>query len=266
MNKLAKTTSLNDGQNLLSSLQEARQLGRKQLAVLVDPDKAKLGQFKRLLKLAERGGIDYFLVGGSLLLNDQTERCIRAIREACSTPILLFPGSPLQITSSADGILLLSLISGRNPELLIGQHVQAAPYLRASGLEIIPTGYILIDGGVATTTAYISNTQPIPAEKTEVTVCTALAGTMLGLQVLYLEAGSGALHPVAEKTIQAVNEAVDIPIIVGGGIRSAQQAQTAWEAGADLIVVGTALEKEPQLLQDLSLVARKVETALQSQG
>lgn len=153
--------------------------------------------------------------------------------------------------------MLLSLISGRNPDLLIGQHVVAAPYLRQSGLEVISTGYMLIDGGAPTSVGYISNTNPIPADKTDIAVCTALAGEMLGLKVLYLEAGSGAQTPVSEAMISAVRQAVQLPLIVGGGIRTPERARASLMAGADILVVGNGVERDPALLPAIAAVVKE---------
>lgn len=226
--------------------------GQKQMAVLVDPDKVIPQQFRHLLDRAQRAQVDYIFIGGSLLIKDQIRACIQKIREHTSIPTVLFPGSPLQIYSEADAILLLSLISGRNPELLIGQHVVAAPYLKKSGLEVISTGYLLIDGGKPTTASYMSNTLPIPADKPDIAMCTAMAGEMLGHKLIYLDGGSGAFEPVPKEVIKMVREAVSLPLIVGGGIRSAKLAHQAAHAGADLIVVGNVLEKEPALLEEMS--------------
>ena len=179
---------------------------------------------------------------------------IATIRAHTNTPVILFPGNSLHIEPSADGILLLSLISGRNPEFLIGQHVIAAPLLKKSGLEILPTGYMLVDSGTQTTVSYISGTMPLPYNKPSVAACTAMAGEMLGLQLIYLDAGSGARWPVSAAMIRAVREAVDLPIIVGGGINTPERAAAALEAGADLIVVGNSLETNPELLPELVAV------------
>ncbi|MEM9025002.1 MAG: geranylgeranylglyceryl/heptaprenylglyceryl phosphate synthase, partial [Bacteroidota bacterium] len=151
----------------------------------------------------------------------------------------------------ADAILLLSLISGRNAELLIGHHVVAAPYLKASGLEVLPTGYILVDGGRPTTASYMSHTTPVPSDKKDVAACTALAGEMLGLRMIYLDAGSGALQPVPPAMIRAVQAQVQVPVIVGGGVTNAEQARQAYEAGADVLVVGTAAEKDVQVIREI---------------
>ena len=228
--------------------------GKPSLAVLIDPDKQQPNDLLPLIKLSEQCGVSYFFVGGSLLTETQFEDTIHYIKGHSTLPIIIFPGSGTQVSSKADGILLLSMISGRNPELLIGQHVLAAPRLKSSGIDILPTGYILIDGGKPTTVSYISNTNPIPADKPDIAAVTAMAGEMLGLKLMYLDAGSGAQNPVSSETISAVKNAVDSPIIVGGGIKSPEAALTAIEAGADVLVVGNVLEKSPDLLLDISRV------------
>ena len=171
------------------------------------------------------------------------DEIISSLKKECEIPIVLFPGNHSQISNKADGILFLSLISGRNPEYLIGQHVNAAPVLAKSKLEVIPTGYMLIENGKATSVEYISQTKPIPRNKTDIALATAMAGEMLGLKMIYLEAGSGAKHPVPVKMIKSLAATLKIPIIVGGGIRSKKQMQKAFKAGADIVVVGTAIEK-----------------------
>ena len=221
---------------------------RKRLAVLIDPDKHSDESLAALVGIADTSKADCFLVGGSLLVRDRQERTIAAIRSLSRIPVLLFPGSDLQLSPNADGILLLSLISGRNPDLLIGRHVVAAPYLKASGLEVIPVGYMLIGTGTATTVAYMSNTLPIPAEKADIAACTAMAGEMLGLRALYLEAGSGAQHPVPQALISKVRAATALPLIVGGGITTPEQARNAYEAGAGMVVVGNAAERDPSVI------------------
>lgn len=238
--------------SIYTALLDAKSNGKKQLAVLIDPDKIRLQQLPLLLDLAKEASIDYFFVGGSLLFHDQLGECLEKIRAHSTTPAVLFPGTPLQLHKSADALLLLSLISGRNPELLIGHHVLAAPYLKASGIETIATGYMLIDGGKPTSVTYISNTVPIPAEKTEIAVCTALAGEMLGLKLIYLDAGSGAQTPVKPEMIQQVSQAISLPLIVGGGLRSPEQVHVALRAGADLVVIGSALETNPHLLLEIA--------------
>lgn len=221
---------------------------RKKLAVLIDPDKPSDAQILSMVEKANAADVDFFFVGGSLLVTDSLDHCIRLIKEHSKIPVLIFPGNSLQISKYCDGFLLLSLISGRNPEMLIGRHVIAAPYLKLYGNEIIPTGYMLIDSGKATSVTYMSNTTPIPHDKDDIAVCTALAGEMLGLKLIYLEAGSGAAMPVSSSMISKVRQMVGLPLIVGGGIRTPEMAAEAAKAGADVIVIGTAFEKEPELL------------------
>lgn len=235
-----------------STLLAAKAAGKKQLAVLVDPDKADDRQLDVVINTAISAKVDYFLLGGSLIMSGRLHHCLKRIEQGCTIPRLLFPGNALQVDAAADGILLLSLISGRNPEFLIGQHVVAAPYLRDSGLEIIPTSYLLIDGGVPTSVSYMSNTTPIPADKVDIVQCTAMAGEMLGHRLTYLDAGSGARRPVPADTIRAVSESTEVPLVVGGGIRTPEAARRASQAGADLVVVGTAIESDPLLLIEMA--------------
>ncbi len=226
--------------------------GQKRFVVLLDPDKLRLSNMNKVLQSSIEAGVDYFFIGGSLIVSDMLDTILATIKEATNIPTILFPGNSYQLSYKADAILFLSLISGRNPELLIGNHVLAAPYLKLSPLEILPTGYILIDGGVRTTVSYISNTQPIPADKPDIAACTAMAGEMLGMKLMYLDAGSGAKYSVPGDIITAVNQVTDIPLIVGGGIRSAEAAQKVAQAGADVIVVGNAIEKNPELIAEIA--------------
>ena len=235
-----------------SALKSAKRTGKKQFAVLIDPDKVNLKTIRQLTDLAVRSQVDYFFIGGSLVVNNSTDSCIEAIQKYCDIPTVLFPGHPVQLSFQADAILFLSLISGRNPDLLIGQHVIAAPLLKKSSLEVLPTGYILIDGGAPTSVTYMSNTTPIPYNKPGIAVCTALAGEMLGLQLIYMDAGSGASRPIAPSMIREVSKSLSIPLIVGGGIRCGEDAYKAVAAGAEVIVVGNAIEKDPILLQEIS--------------
>lgn len=247
---------------ILHMLRERRANGRKSLAILLDTDKLT-DEVRRnyVLQLLKTSKVDVILVGGSLLVETQFHECLASIRQNTAAPIVLFPGSPSQVSSEADAILLLSLISGRNADLLIGQHVVAAPKLKQSGLEIIPTGYMLVDGGEQTTASYISQTLPLPWHKPEIAAVTAMAGEMLGLQCMYLDGGSGARKPVSTDMIAAVRQAVDTPLIVGGGIRHEAQAKAAFEAGADMVVVGTAFEEEPELLYAFAHTRDSFETA-----
>lgn len=239
-----------------TKLRHNLQDGRKAFAVLLDPDKVELSSFPFMLAESMRYGVDFFFVGGSLITRYASDEIIAAIRRYTNIPAILFPGNSLHIEPSADAILLLSLISGRNPELLIGQHVIAAPLLKKSNLEILPTGYMLIESGRATTVSYISNTTPIPHDKPSVAACTAMAGELLGLQIMYLDAGSGAQKPVSAEMIAAVRKSVDAPIIVGGGINTIQKAQAALEAGADVIVVGNGIEQNPDLLPEIAQMVK----------
>jgi phosphoglycerol geranylgeranyltransferase len=226
---------------------------RTKLAVLIDPDNQSEKSLSELSDQINNCKVDVVLVGGSLLLDHHFEKTLSLLRTYTHIPIVLFPGNNYQVSSQADAILLLSLISGRNPEYLIGQHVVAAPLLRESGLELIPTGYMLIDGGRVSTTSYMTQTVPIPYDKPDIAVATAMAGEMLGLQTIYLEAGSGAKNAISIEMLQAVKSNISIPIITGGGIRTPELAEALAEAGASMIVVGNVLEKQPELLIEISL-------------
>ena len=239
--------------NLLNTLREKHKQGKKSIAVLIDPDKVDdISRLHHLINLASENCVDYFFVGGSLITTTNLSEVVRHIKNNVNLPVILFPGNSMQIEPGADAILFLSLISGRNPELLIGQHVAAAPIIRNTKLEVIPTGYILINSGKTTSVAYISNTIPIPEDKYSLAACTAMAGEMLGLQTIYLDAGSGAEREISAKMIATVRRAVNIPLIIGGGINSSRKAMSALEAGADMIVIGNALEKDPDLLIEIS--------------
>ncbi len=223
----------------------------------MDPDEySHVEELDGVIDAINDSAVDIILVGGSLIANDLFEPTVAYLKATCSKPVIIFPGNGLQISSKADGILLLSLISGRNPDFLIGQHVLAAPKLKRAKIEIIPTGYMLIDGGNTTAAAYMSNTMPIPADKKEIAVCTAIAGSQLGMDTIYLDGGSGAKAPVPADMITAVAKSIDIPVIVGGGIRRLEDAQRAWNAGANMVVIGTAIERNPELLHSFSTIAR----------
>ncbi len=228
---------------------------------MVDPDKVSADYIEKIFT-NKNIDIDYVLVGGSILLEGTIDNTIKTVRNYTSLPIFLFPGSHSQLSPLADGILLLSLISGRNAELLIGQHVYSSYALAQSKISILPTGYILIDGGITTTVQYMSNTQPIPAHKPELAAATALAGVQLGLQHIYLEAGSGAHHPVPISVISSVRRVVDVPIWVGGGINSPEKAASALNAGADILVIGTAAEKNIGILSSITEIVRKTNNNL----
>jgi len=209
---------------------------------ILDPDRLTPPQAAEAAAKMENAGADALLIGTSLMLGATFEETVQRIKERTDIPLVIFPGSSSQISRHADAILLPSLISGRNPEFLIGQHVQAAWLLKQSGLETIPLGYMLVESGTTTSVEFMSRTRPIPRAKPEIAVAHALAGQLLGLKMLFLEAGSGALKPVPDAMIAAVKRHVDVPLVVGGGIREPEVAAQKVAAGADLIVVGGALE------------------------
>lgn len=244
---------------ILHQIKALKAAGKKGFAVLVDPDKIAPDSLTELANRINTAGIDFVLVGGSLLMNESIKEIVPALRQQLRVPLILFPGNLLQISQGADAILFLSLISGRNPDLLIGNHVIAAPLLKQSGMEVLPTGYMLIDSGRPTSVNYMSNTLPIPYDKPEIAACTAMAGEMLGLQLLYMDGGSGAEKSISTEMISAVAGAVEIPLIVGGGIRTKKQAEAALKAGADIIVVGNAFEADqnsPLMMDIPALIAQ----------
>lgn len=215
---------------------------QKMLSILIDPDKSDAGLIKKICKEVEGGDVDFFMVGSSLLVKNNLEATIETLKKHSDKKVILFPGNTMQIHEKADAILFLSLISGRNAEMLIGQHVIAAPQLRKTHLEIIPTGYMLIESGKLTSVNYMSSTLPIPYDKNDIAVSTAMAGEMLGLKMIYMDAGSGAEKHVPLAMIEQVKKNISVPLIVGGGIRSAILANEIYSAGADVIVIGNALE------------------------
>ncbi len=235
-----------------------KQAKRKCFAVLIDPDKVNPKQIDELVNLGEEARVDYFFLGGSLVISNHLDECVKHIKAQTDIPIILFPGSPSQLSRYADAILYLSLISGRNPELLIGQHVISAPAVKQSGIEIMPTGYMVIDGGAPTTVSYISNAAPIPADKNEIAMCTAMAGEMLGMKLIYMDAGSGARKPITEAMIEKVASVIEAPLIVGGGITHPEKAYLNCKAGADVIVVGNAIEKDLGLIREISAAVHSV--------
>lgn len=223
----------------------------KKIAWLCDPDKLSDEKLIYTARCAQNAGVDMILTGGSLLQFNGLNHCIETIKSVCSLPVVLFPGNCMQISPLADAILFLSLISGRNADLLIGQHVNVAYQLLQSNMEIIPTGYMLIDSGMPTSVSYISNTSPIPRDKTDIAVSTALAGKLLGLQAIYLEAGSGAALTVPFKCIKDVKDTTGMPVIVGGGITNGKIAKSILLNGADMIVIGNAVEENPDCLYEI---------------
>ncbi len=245
-------------QFIYDSLLVKKKKGQRSFAVLIDPDNVNGDKIDELTELALSAGVDYLLVGGSLVISNHLDEVVQHIRRNCDIPIILFPGTPAGVSRYADGLLYLSLISGRNPELLIGQHVISAPVVRNSGLEIISTGYMVIDGGAPTTVSYISNATPIPADKNEIALCTAMAGEMLGMKLIYMDAGSGARHPIREEMISRVAASIEIPLVIGGGIRDPEKAYRNCKAGADIIVVGNAIEKDATLIREMAAAVHSV--------
>lgn len=239
-------------QAIFNTIINNKKLGKKSFAVLIDPDKVDKESLQKIINLSMGAEVDYFFVGGSLVISTHLDECIQQLKSSSNIPVVLFPGSPSQVSKYADALLYLSLISGRNPELLIGQHVLSAPFVKQSGLEIIPTGYMVVDGGAPTTVSYISNAAPLPSDKTDIAMCTAMAGEMLGMKLIYMDAGSGAKIPITEKMINRVSANVEAPIIVGGGIVTTEKAIANCKAGADIIVVGNAFEKNPELIKEIS--------------
>ena len=244
--------------NIYQSLVDRKRHSKKSFAVLIDPDKVNDNSVEELIQLSLDAQVDYFLVGGSLVISSYLDECVQLIKRSCNIPVILFPGSPSQVSKYADALLYLSLISGRNPELLIGQHVVSATVVKKSGLEIMPTGYMVIDGGAPTTVSYISNASPLPSDKNEIAMCTAMAGEMLGMKLIYMDAGSGAKKAISESMIQKVSSCIDVPLIIGGGITTAEKAYLNCKAGADVIVVGNAIEKDASLIKEIAAAIHSV--------
>lgn len=234
-------------QNILS----AKKQGKKLLAILLDPDKMNLDRLSESLAQLRISKVDFIFVGGSTVREGVTQELVKRLKQETPIPVILFPGHYSQITSHADAILFLSLISGRNPEYLISQQVKAAPLIRSTGLEVIPTGYILIDGGKETAVQKISETRPLRSKDVLEITDTACAGMYMGKKIIYLEAGSGALKPVHESVVRAVRDHIDIPLIVGGGIRTEEELAQAYQSGADLVVIGTAFEENNKILNKI---------------
>lgn len=245
-------------QGIYDSLVVKKKQGKKSFVVLIDPDKVNASILDELIGISQAAKVDYFFAGGSLVISNRLDEVVQHLKAHCSIPVILFPGSPNQVSKYADALLYLSLISGRNAELLIGQHVVSAPFVRQSGLEIMSTGYMVIDGGAPTTVSYISNASPIPADKNEIAMCTAMAGEMLGMKLIYMDCGSGAKRPVTESMIESVANKIEVPLIIGGGITEPEKAYRNCKAGADVIVVGNAIEKDASLIREMAAAIHSV--------
>ena len=243
----------NSNYNIYSEILAAKVENRKLLAVLLDPDKIDLNTFEAIIEKIQSSAVTHIFIGGSSMHNSQIDQIIALSRKSLSLPIILFPGDPCQISEKADAILFLCLISGRNPDFLIGHQVEAISKLENSGLEIISTGYLLIDGGKQTAVETVSNTQPMDISNPNLIVHTAQAGVLIGNKLIYLEAGSGANSFVPETIVSNVSRNIPIPLIVGGGIKSHQDIFKIYQAGADLIVIGTAFEDNPNFFDGLIL-------------
>ncbi|MBX3256341.1 MAG: geranylgeranylglyceryl/heptaprenylglyceryl phosphate synthase [Chitinophagaceae bacterium] len=244
------------------SIADKKKAGKKMFAVLIDPDKVDNRKIEELVALTTEAQVDYLLVGGSLVISNHLDEVVIGIKKLSNIPVILFPGTPSQVSRYADALLYLSLISGRNPELLIGQHVISAPAVKQSGLELMSTGYMVIDGGAPTTVSYISNATPIPSNKNEIAMCTAMAGEMLGMKLIYMDAGSGAEKAITESMIHSVSKVIDVPLVIGGGINTPEKAYLNCKAGADVIVVGNAIEKDTSLIREISAAIHSVPVLL----
>ena len=238
--------------NIYNNIVKNQKTKKKSFALLIDPDKQDKQQLLSIIEKAKKAKTDYFFVGGSLLTHDSLELCVSTLKDNSNIPVILFPGNAMQVNNKADGILFLSLISGRNADMLIGKQVITAPILKNSSLEVLSTGYMLIDSGKPTTVSYMSNTTPIPADKHTIAACTAMAGEMLGLKLIFMDGGSGAKSPISEQMIISVRNSINVPLIVGGGISSGKKAIENCKAGADIIVVGNAIEKDKDLINEIA--------------
>ncbi|GGD22472.1 phosphoglycerol geranylgeranyltransferase [Hyunsoonleella pacifica] len=237
--------------NVYQNILKAKEKGEQLFAVLIDPDKFELKNTGGFIEKVNNSIATHIFVGGSVVDADATEALVHKVKKFTNLPIVLFPGDVTQITNSANALLFLSLLSGRNADYLIGKHVEAVSKLRETTLEVIPTGYILIDGGVKTAVSRVTQTEAISRENLQTIVDTVKAGQLLGMQLMYLEAGSGASYPISKEIIERVKKEAKIPLIVGGGIKTKTQLEDAFAAGADLVVVGTAFEEDESFFDKL---------------
>lgn len=234
-------------QNIITSISNSEKL----LAVLIDPDKMKREHVSNFIAKVNKSIATHIFVGGSEVDEDLTEILVLEIKKHTDLPVVLFPGDVIQITGKADGILFLSLISGRNPDYLIGKHVDAVSRLKHTNLDVLPTGYILIENGKQTSVERVSQTKPLKRGNISSIINTAKAGELLGMKLIYLEAGSGATHAIEPEIIKKVKEELSIPLIVGGGIRSSLQLESVYNTGADMVVIGTAFEEDESFFNEI---------------
>lgn len=228
--------------NIYNQILQSKANNEKLLAILLDPDKIDLNTINKLIEKISQSPATHIFIGGSLVENNIIDELIIKIKQKCTLPVVLFPGNPSQISDQADAILFLSLISGRNPDFLIEHQVKAVPILKQTNLEVISTGYVLIESGTETAVERVSKTKPLDRKNHEYVLQTAQAGELLGNKLIYLEAGSGAIQAVPIEIITLVAENIQIPLLVGGGIVDLQGIQKAYDSGADLVVIGTAFE------------------------
>lgn len=243
---------MHKNKNIYQSILNNTNNGVKMFGVLIDPDKQNVRELLEIVTICNNSDVDFFLVGGSIITNGDMKKTTRLIKENSTKPIIIFPGNPDQITQYADAIFFLSLISGRNPEFLIGHQVTAAPLIKKTGLEVIPTAYLLVDCGTTTTAIYVSDTNPIPHNNAEIAANTALAGEYLGLNLTYIDGGSGAKKCISKSMISKTKAAKNGPLIIGGGIRTSQAAEEIYKAGADIIIVGNGAEENRKLISEIA--------------
>ncbi len=233
-----------------TQLKNLQKNGQKEIAILIDPD--ELGErTPTIISTALQNNITWFLVGGSLVSEGNTRDTVALLKKEGAPNVILFPGNEIQLVDNADALLFMSLISGRNPEYLIGKQVAAAPWVKRSGIETIPTGYMLVESGKLTSALYMSGTVPLPDDKPDITAATAMAGELLGMKAMYLDAGSGAQSPVPSNIISAVKQNTDTLLFVGGGIKTPEHILQTWINGADIAVVGNAVFEDPKLIEEL---------------
>lgn len=243
---------MNKKKNTYQTILSNTNNGVKMFGVLIDPDKQNVRELLEIVKICNNSDVDFFFVGGSIITHGDMQKTTRLIKENSTKPIIIFPGNPDQISKYADAILFLSLISGRNPEFLIGHQVTAAPIIQKTDLEVIPTGYLLVDCGTTTTAIYVSDTNPIPHNNAKIAANTALAGEYLGLNLTYIDGGSGAKKCISNEMISKTKAVKNGPLIIGGGIRTPQAAKEIYKAGADIIIVGNGAEENKNLIVEIA--------------